>query len=64
MEPSNAVQVITLILSGFSLVGVVFIIFALDGVREALHNLTEGIDGIKNKVTRKTYYNKNRKPNP
>lgn len=64
MEPSNAVQVITLVLSGFSLVGVVFIIFALDGVREALHNLTEGIDGIKNKVARKTYYNKNRKPNP
>ena len=64
MEPSNAVQVITLVLSGFSLVGVVFIIFALDGVREALHNLTQGIDGIKNKVARKTYYNKNRKPNP
>lgn len=63
MEPSNAIQVITLILSGSSLVGVVFIIFALDGVREALHNLTEGIDGIKNKVARKTYYNKNRKPN-
>lgn len=64
MEPSNAIQVITLVLSGSSLAGVVFIIFALDGVREALHNLTEGIDGIKNKVARKTYYNKNRKPNP
>lgn len=63
MEPSNAIQVITLVLSGSSLAGVVFIIFALDGVREALHNLTEGIDGIKNKVARKTYYNKNRKPN-
>ena len=58
MEQANAVEYVTLVITGASLIISVLALIGLDSVRENIASLTEGIDSIKNKVARKTYYKK------
>lgn len=51
-----------MIITCISTVITLYTLVKIVDLKEQVNNLNESIDGIKNKVARKPYYNKNKRP--